>query len=139
MKVEPEESTSSESEPERDEDVGAAEVLEPWVDWIRRATGLAELHLHKAGAEDWTGEHKRRKWRCAGHLARRDDDRWSKKSLDWTPPGTRKVGRPHARWSDSLDRFATTLFNTEYEKGSWQVLAQDRETWKVLEQDFINM
>ena len=90
--VEPEGSTSSESEPERDENVKAAEVLEPWVDWIRRATGLAELHLHKAGAEDWIGGHTRRKWRWAGHLARKDDDRWSKKSLDWTPPGTRKVG-----------------------------------------------
>ena len=49
--------TSSESEPERDEDVEAAEVLEPWVDWIKRATGLAELHLHKAGAEEWIGGH----------------------------------------------------------------------------------
>ena len=28
---------------------------------------------------------KEQKWRWAGHVARRDDNRWNKRLTDWTP------------------------------------------------------
>ncbi|CAG9133026.1 unnamed protein product [Plutella xylostella] len=43
------------------------------------------------------------KWQWAGHVARRADDRWSRKVLEWRPRvGKRRVGRPPTRWSDDL-------------------------------------
>ncbi|CAG9137496.1 unnamed protein product [Plutella xylostella] len=46
------------------------------------------------------------KWQWAGHVARRADDRWSTKVLEWRPRvGKRRVGRPPTRWSDDLRKF----------------------------------
>ncbi|CAG9132702.1 unnamed protein product [Plutella xylostella] len=47
------------------------------------------------------------KWQWAGHVARRADDRWSRKVLEWRPRvGKRRVGRPPTRWSDDLRKVA---------------------------------
>ena len=46
---------------------------------------------------------KRYKWRWAGHLARREDDRWSKIITEWCPISMkRKRGRQNTRWSDDI-------------------------------------
>ncbi|CAG9103041.1 unnamed protein product [Plutella xylostella] len=46
------------------------------------------------------------KWQWAGHVARRADDRWSRKVLEWRPRvGKRRVGRPPTRWSDDLRKY----------------------------------
>ena len=42
------------------------------------------------------------KWRWPGHIARRTDDRWGRKVLEWWPrAGRRSVGRPPTRWTAS--------------------------------------
>eukprot|EP00973_Karenia_brevis_P010521 1427247-Karenia_brevis.AAC.1 len=41
--------------------------LESWLDWLRRATGIAEGLASKHGVSDWVEEQRRRKWRLAGH------------------------------------------------------------------------
>eukprot|EP00973_Karenia_brevis_P036586 5043515-Karenia_brevis.AAC.1 len=51
--------------------------LEDYVTWIRRATHIAENATAKAGIEDWVVLQRRWKWRWAGHVARRPDNRWS--------------------------------------------------------------
>ena len=68
-----------------------------------------------------------RKWRWAGHIARKDDGRWSKKLLMWTSPDVRRGrGRPRARWSDGLQK--------EVEKAGhdwpWWLVAPDRAEWR---------
>eukprot|EP00973_Karenia_brevis_P085151 11818440-Karenia_brevis.AAC.1 len=69
--------------------------LEPWIVWLRRATGISESLAQQYGVCDWVEEQKRRKWRLAGHTARRDDARWSWKLLSWLPAeGKRSLGRP---------------------------------------------
>jgi hypothetical protein len=58
------------------------------------------------------------KWRWAGHISPRTDNRWGKRVLEWTPRlGKRCVGRPKASWSDDLRRTAGR---------SWMRVAEDR-------------
>ena len=84
---------------------------------------------------EWAEERRRRKWRWAGHVARRDDGRWTKKMLSFTPEGSRNVGRPRKRWEDDLVKFFTDKLECG---GEWISWAQCRETWVRLEQDFVD-
>jgi hypothetical protein len=109
---------------------------EPWLEWIIRTTGIVEAHLGRIGLDDWVTAVRRKKWRWAGHLARRDDGRWATKLLTWRPAhGHRNIGRPCRRWCDELDAF----FEEEagFEKGAWLHVAQDRATWESLEAQFV--
>ena len=48
------------------------------------------------------------KWNWVGHMARRTDNRWTKRLLEWTPrTDKRSRGRPHTRWIDDLKIVAT--------------------------------
>lgn len=63
------------------------------------------------------------KWNWAGHLARREDDRWTKAVSEWWPrEGRRSVGRPSARWSDDIVKVSGR---------TWIRLAQDRDEWRI--------
>ena len=74
------EDTDSEVEPEpADESEHAKLDLEVWVEWILRTTGIVEAQTRKIGLDDWRVAIRRKKWRRAGHLARREDGRWSTK------------------------------------------------------------
>ena len=59
--------------------------------------------------------------------------RWSYRMLDWVPGerGSRPVGRPAARWQDSLNQFARSR------QIKWTEDAQDRDHWSRLEDDFV--
>jgi hypothetical protein len=119
-------------ESESDEDDEEDEQAETWVEWMKRVTGLLEDQVRKAGVEDWVLGQRRRKWRWAGHLARRDDERWSSKIVTWIPEGgTRRVGRPERRWGDDLDNVLPDM------KGIWMALAQDRDEWHRLEDVYV--
>ena len=60
-----------------------------------------------AGVRDWAKEDAMRKWAWAGHVARRDDGRWSCEVLAYQPAGgTRARGHPKQRWMDELNDFA---------------------------------
>ena len=48
---------------------------ESYLEWLKRATGIAEHVAVKAGVEDWVKQQRRRKWSWAGHVARRTDGR----------------------------------------------------------------
>ena len=105
---------------------------ETWVDWIIRVTKVARVAMEKAKVADWVREQKLRKWRWAGHVARRRDGRWTRRMLDWDPKGgSRRVGRPLARWEDSLVEFAKTTGE------DWRKLAEDRVLWSSLEADYV--
>jgi len=109
-----------------------AEGNESWSDWIRRATHIAEEHLARAGIDDWVVCQRRQKYKWAGHVARRNDGRWSHKTLLWTPEGgKRSVGRPRRRWIDGI----STAFATE--EIDWYFIAQDRQTWAQYEDNFV--
>ena len=107
-------------EEEHDED----ECMESWVAWIRRTTRDVEEYFQNMGGEDWVIEQKRRKWKWAGHTARRCDGRWSRALLDWIPDGRRTKGRPITRWCDPL----TKLFKAGHlPQDFWKFQALDRD------------
>ena len=60
-----------------EEEVG--ESLEPWHEWCMRVTEAAEREMWKAGVEDWVVAAKRKIRTLAGHISRRDDDRWRRR------------------------------------------------------------
>ncbi|KAG6440870.1 hypothetical protein O3G_MSEX001526 [Manduca sexta] len=69
------------------------------------------------------------KWQWAGHIARRTDDRWGRKVLEWRPrTGKRKVGRPPTRWTDDLARVAGSR---------WMQAASNRSTWRSLGEAYV--
>ena len=129
-------SSDEEPEPEDVEDEGSIE-LETWLDWFRRTTRTAEGFLRKCGLDDWVITQRRGKWRWAGHLARRTDFRWNTRLLDFVPAeGCRQRGHPCKRWSSDLEAFFSA--NGCSDKGFWKHVAQSRETWASLEDEFAN-
>ncbi|KAI8437727.1 hypothetical protein MSG28_011961 [Choristoneura fumiferana] len=68
------------------------------------------------------------KWKWAGHVARLQDQRWTKCVTAWKGPiGKRKKGRPRNRWEDEIKRTAGL---------NWMDTAKSREVWLTLEEAF---
>lgn len=73
--------------------------------------------------EDIIKKAKILKWQWAGHLARMTDNRWTKRTTEWTPrDGTRRVGRQVKRWRDELHKYDSR----------WERTARDRKQWQIL-------
>eukprot|EP00973_Karenia_brevis_P063206 8788013-Karenia_brevis.AAC.1 len=122
--------SSSNEEPEDATD-SEQNTLEPWPEWMKRVTHMAEDAMDKCGVEDWVTAQKRKKWKWAGHVARRTDQRWNRRFLNFAPAsGHRKPGHPKKRWSDSIDH---VLHARGHCKGDWIQVALDREDWAALE------
>ena len=65
---------------------------------------------------------KQLKWRWAGHVARMNDNRWTKILTDWHPYNEKRSRkRPDTRWKDEIEKFAGV---------AWQRLTQHRQLWK---------
>ena len=86
--------------------------------WIRQNTKV----------DDIIESIKIQKWRWAGHVARLQDNRWTKRLTEWMPRGKRLRKRPNARWRDEIVRFTGNL---------WQRQASCRSTWKRLGEAFV--
>ena len=83
----------------------------------------------KTKVKDILEKIKEAKWRWAGHVARREDNRWTKRLTDWQPrTGKRRRGRQKRRWRDDI----TTYLGT-----TWARTAQDRGRWQLLEEGYI--
>ena len=109
---------------------------ESWVEWVKRCTHTVLRHLENATIDDWVVAQRRRKWRLAGHTARRTDNRWSEAVLGWEPPcSNRARGHPCKRWASDLDAF---FFHREGPP-RWvrQGIATNREWWHELESEFV--
>ena len=82
--------------------------------WIRNQTRV----------EDILSSIKRRKWTWAGHVYRRNDNRWTKAATEWQPrDGARGRGRPITRWRDEIRKFAGL---------GWNRRTSDRAEWRGL-------
>ena len=87
--------------------------------WVRMKTGVTDI-IEKI---------KSLKWMWAGHVARRNDGRWTSAVLNWTP---RDVKRPRRRPKDRWNRDIIKYLGV-----TWQREAQDREKWKMLGEAYI--
>ena len=86
---------------------------------IRRRTGVTDIARRISLL----------KWQWAGHVARRTDNRWGRKVLEWRPrTGRRSVGRPPARWTDDLVRVAGSR---------WIQMAWDRSLWRSMGEAYV--
>ncbi|XP_062592840.1 uncharacterized protein LOC134254333, partial [Saccostrea cucullata] len=47
---------------------------------------------------------KRKRWRCIGHILRREKKSHVRTGLTWTPEGKRRRGRPKNTWRRSVER-----------------------------------
>ena len=132
--------SEEEEEPEPlDEEEGRKDEpveLEDWVEFVRQTTGIAEEQLAKTRLEDWVAGQRRRKWRWAGHVARRKDHRWSNRILHWNVfDGRRRVGHPKRRWKDVIETFVD--MHTAHSGREWVNLAQNQKAWKALGDKFV--
>ena len=76
-----------------------ADHLEPWVEWVERATHKAQQLLERLNIEDWITIQRRRKWRWASQVAS-DRNKWTYRVLMWEPDlllDQKEPGRKQAR------------------------------------------
>ena len=98
------------------------DLQESWVDFVKRSTHTALEAAEMADVKDWVILQRERKWRWAGHVARRSDGRWSTALLSWILQGGRRSrGHPAKRWGDEIN----TFFNKKdgSPKGFWKYVA----------------
>ena len=113
-------------------------VLEDWVAWVQRSTHIAEVSRQQHRVAEWVEEITRRKFRWAGHVARRQDGRWTREVLDWSLQGYRAQGRPSMRWTDSLNKFfygGTT--SSAVGAQTWVTQAPNRSFWQQQEDSYV--
>ena len=120
--------------------------MEPWPEYIKRATTAAEQHLHRLHIESWPTTYLKRKWRWAARVAAQPLTRWTRLSVTWQPQldhkkiTARRQARPRRRWEDDMNSFLETLThnveNTTHPP-SWLNSASDQTTWSQLETQFI--
>ena len=74
---------------------------ETWVEYVKRATTIAEKQAADSKLSEWTTLHNIRKLEFAALMSLRNDGRWTERLLRWTPwfkafP-RRSQGRPALR------------------------------------------
>ena len=82
------------------------------------------------------------KWNWAGHIHRRDNDRWTRKITEWkSKEGRRAVGRPKLRWSDDINNFIKekTRHLKDGQIENWSLLAPDKNNWSTLGKAYIQL
>jgi len=116
--------------------------LEPWADWIRRATKKAEEVLTRLKVADWVSIQRQRKWKWAQKvLLLSDNSSWMVQALLWDPEADldcdarRHAGRPKKRWSDDLRQ--SVLSEPRYAEQEWSDVART-DVWRTLEGTFVN-
>ena len=99
------EALSGEEEQEDGDDI---DLLEPWVDFLKRTTKRVEDLLAASELKDWLTTWRRRQWKWARQLMEPCGQKWSQIAFDWNPPlhgyqeGRRTRGRQCLRWKDCL-------------------------------------
>ena len=121
--------------------------LEPWPDFIRRATRTADACMAKLNIQEWTKTYLQRKWAWAARTAKHSNDRWTQLATAWDPQyeyhkhAQRAQARPRRRWDDDINTFLEhhyTHSTTATATQAWTTLAKDRFQWQTLEKAFIN-
>ena len=140
------------------------EVLEPWAEYIQRATRAAEAQLAKLNIDEWTTHYLRRKWLWAQRIAQQNNKIWSTIIAQWSPQLTnhqharRAQARPCKRWDDDLTAFLRHHNNSEHHQDKhlhnstnnerinkhtnttahdWTIVATNTTLWQSLLNNFL--
>ena len=85
--------------------------LEPWEEFIRRATHAATDLAARFHVDEWTTVYYRRKWRWAQRVATHSHLRWTRLAAAWEPEvhdnrtAQRRHGGQRKRWCDDISQF----------------------------------
>ena len=83
--------------------------LEPWVEWVKRATREAESKMEELQLDRWTTSQKRAKWSWAHRTQQLSNDKWTKIVAKWGPEQTANCSRyqvrPRRRWAGDIQSF----------------------------------
>ena len=118
--------------------------LEPWQEWVRRATHQVEDQLKKLNMDSWVVQVRQKQWRLAQRIASQDPLRWSRLAASWDPvlffdgprsTAHRPSARPKKRWSDDINKF---LRNSVAHDLDWLEVAADAKYWATLEIKFVS-
>ena len=122
-----------------------APELEPWVDWIKRATHAVENEMSKMNMKNWIQHVRFRKWNYFGRVLAQDMSRWTRIALVWNPalhldgPCFRSVqcsriqARPKTRWMDEFSKFALKL---RIDERDLMEMRSNRLEWQNLGKEF---
>ena len=125
-------------EQDSDED---GQVLEPWVDWIRRVTHQVEQQTQKLNIQNWVVRARSNKWDLAGKVCHHSTTRWTKRLLDWDPllvfdglicRAHRRQAHPKLRWTHDIVQFMQACQTGD----TWQQFAENEYTWKANRERF---
>ena len=72
----------------------------------------------------------------AGHIFRMEEGRSAFKILTGKPTGKRTLGRPRRRWEDNI---RMNLEEIGINEGNWVDSAQDRNNWRGLVNEALNL
>ena len=112
--------------------------LEPWRDFLQRATHVAEERAQAAGMKEWLTVWRTRQWRWARKVVSGGRKKWSNVAIKWCPQlhtsqsNMRAQARPKKRWADDFHSYLPELGITQ----SWESLAEVQEIWADLELGF---
>ena len=132
------------------------DVMEPWVDWIRRCTHDVEQRFTNPHIPDWISLQRSRKWTWASRIANETNNKWSLKALLWDPAldprysARRRQARPRRRWTDDIRQHARHHDNDDDDDDDrepqlgidrsdrvWMTLARDADLWYEIEDEFV--
>eukprot|EP00959_Pyramimonas_sp_CCMP1952_P392067 8215774-Pyramimonas_sp.AAC.1 len=71
--------------PRADDAEDAEYYLEPWVDWVKRATRAAEAAMEKLRITDRVSNVRLRRWHWIRKLANTSEHEWTRQVFQWTP------------------------------------------------------
>jgi len=121
------------------------DVLETWVDWIRRVTHSVENSMKKLKIRPWIEQARKRKWKFAAELyTGGGEQKWTHLALKWNPlvhsdalrpTARRKPTRPNLRWTDELRTYVKEQVRPIQE---WNDVCHSPDFWKMHGNRFIN-
>ena len=120
------------------------DMLEPWVDWIKRVTHNVEHYLQKLDIDSWVVKVRRGQWRLAATVASLPRERWSKRASEWDPilyfdggrpKAKRAQARPKKRWADDIQSFICSLNEEAFD--NWSRIADMSDRLDDLEEKYL--
>ena len=130
----------AEEHAETEDDAEEADVLEPWLELLRRTARWTEDQIRKAGQKEWITSWRERQWAWACKLMTADAAKWSAVATHWEPllhssrPRGRAPSRPRKRWDQDIIDYLEERFPNSGR--TWKDRAKEKTEWMKLASDF---